>query len=242
MMERPIEPPPMHLHARAVPWRHALAWYEDGLALWRRAPAVWIVLTVLLVAVEFSFALLPEPWTLIGVAVTPLVGGGLVYAAAAIDRGARPSPALALRAFRASAGAVVAVVAANALSWLLSSLALWWLTGEPPLGGTRAGAATVAEALAAMVLSVLATLPFAFVPYHALLEGAGPGAALRASWQAFVLNPLPLAVFTAAAMVLLALGMLTFLLGLAFALPAIAAASYLAWKDIFGVGAAPTPP
>lgn len=242
MTELPFEPPPMHLHARAVPWRHALAWYEDGLALWRRAPVAWVALTALLVAVEFSFALLPEPWTLIGVAVTPLVGGGLVYAAAAIDRGARPTPALAFRAFRANGRDVLAVVVANALSWLLAALALWWLTGEPPLGGAHAGASTVAEALAAMVLSVLATLPFGFVPYHALLEGAGPSAALRASWQAFVLNPLPLAVFAAAALVLLALGMLTFLLGLAFALPAIAAASYLAWKDIFGVGAAPPPP
>ena len=56
-----------------------------------------------------------------------------------------------------------------------------------------------------------------------------------------MLNPLPLAVFAAAALVLLALGMLTLLLGLAFALPAIAAASYMAWKDIFGVGSAPPP-
>ena len=125
MTELPFEPPPMHLHARAVPWRHALAWYEDGLALWRRAPVAWVALTALLVAVEFSFALLPEPWTLIGVAVTPLVGGGLVYAAAAIDRGARPTPALAFRAFRANGRDVLAVVVANALSWLLAALALW---------------------------------------------------------------------------------------------------------------------
>jgi hypothetical protein len=240
-MDFPIEPPPKHLHARAVPWRHALAWYEDGLALWRRAPAVWVALTVAVLVAEVAFALLPEPWTLVGVAVTPLVGAGMVYAAAAIDRGARPTPALAFRAFRAPATVVFAVVCANALAWLLSSLGLWWLTGEPPLSGVRGSASSIGEAIVAMVLSVLATLPFAFVPYHALLEGAGTGAALRASWQAFVLNPLPLAVFAAAALVLLALGMLTLLLGLAFALPAIAAASYMAWKDIFGVGSAPPP-
>ena len=241
-MQDAIEPPPKHLHARAVPWRHALAWYEDGLALWRRAPAVWIALTVMVLVAEFAIALLPEPSTLIGVAVTPLIGAGLVYAAAAIDGGTRPTLALAFRAFRAPAAVLVAVVLASALSWALSSLGLWWLTGEPPLSGGRGGASSAGEAIAAMVLSVLATLPFAFVPYHALLEGAGPGAALRASWQAFVLNPLPLAVFAAAALLLLALGILTFLVGLAFALPAIAAASYMAWKDIFGVGSAPPPP
>ena len=31
-------PPPAHLHPRIVPWRHALAWYEEAMRLWKRAP------------------------------------------------------------------------------------------------------------------------------------------------------------------------------------------------------------
>ena len=44
-------------------------------------------------------------------------------------------------------------------------------------------------------IGMLASLPVMFVPLHVLLERVPPGAAFAASWQAFVLNTLPLLVY-----------------------------------------------
>ena len=78
-----------------------------------------------------------------------------------------------------------------------------------------------------------------FVPFHVLLEPVAPGAAFAASWQAFVLNTIPLLAYAAASLVLLAFGLATFGLGLVLALPLWVASSYAAWKDIFGIRDAP---
>ena len=71
------------------------------------------------------------------------------------------------------------------------------------------------------------------------LEQAPPGAAFAASWQAFVLNTLPLLAYAAASLVLLAFGLATMGLGLVLALPLWVASTYAAWKDIFGIRDAP---
>jgi uncharacterized membrane protein len=88
-------------------------------------------------------------------------------------------------------------------------------------------------------IGILASLPFTFVPFHALLERVPPGAAFRASCAAFAMNTLPLLAYAAASLALLGFGLLTAGLGLVVALPLWAASSYAAWKDVFGIRDAP---
>ena len=90
-----------------------------------------------------------------------------------------------------------------------------------------------------LALGILASLPVMFVVFHALFENVRPAPAFTASGKAFVLNTLPLLVYSAASMVLLGFGLATLGLGLALALPLWAASSYAAWKDIFGIRDAP---
>jgi hypothetical protein len=65
-----LEPRPAHLHPRAVPWQHALAWYEDAMRLFKRAPATWIGLAILTVMTELALKSVPGviigegPWGL----------------------------------------------------------------------------------------------------------------------------------------------------------------------------------
>ena len=96
---------------------------------------------------------------------------------------------------------------------------------------TFTGGSLVATYAAGMALS----LPLMFVPFAALFDGAGFGAAFAQSATAFARNPAPLALFGALSLALLLLGLLTSGLGLLLALPWSAAASYAAWKDIFAV-------
>src|SRR5512137_3005644 len=96
-----VAPPPVHLHPRIVPWRHALAWYEEAMRLFKRTPGAWIALAVVTIAAELALKAAPVAGSLLGEIVTPLVACGLIYAAAAADRGAAPSLLLAVAAFRA---------------------------------------------------------------------------------------------------------------------------------------------
>jgi hypothetical protein len=235
-----VSPPPAHLHPRIVPWRHALAWYEDAMRLFKRAPTIWVALAVVTIVTELALKAVPHVGSLLSQAVTPLVACGLIYAAAATDRGVVPSLKLAVLAFRAPAGAIAAIVVSALVTFAAEALAAWWVAGANLLDAGSASINLSATAVAGtLAIGILASLPVMFVAFHVLFEGVPPGTAFAASWNAFALNTLPLLVYSAASLVLLGFGLATYGLGLVLALPLWAASSYAAWKDIFGIRDAP---
>ena len=235
-----LDPRQAHLHPRAVPWHHALAWYEDAMRLFKRAPVTWAVLAVVTVVTEVVLKTVPGVGTLLSQLVTPLVACGLVYGAAATDRGSTPSLRDAILAFKAPLHAIAAVIASALVAFIAEAFAAWWIADvnlfDSGSSSTELSAAAVGGILA---LGILASLPVMFVVFHVLFEHVRPAPAFAASWKAFVLNTMPLLVYSAASMVLLGFGLATFGLGLALALPLWAASSYVAWKDIFGIRDAP---
>lgn len=235
-----LEPRAAHLHPHAVPWQHALAWYEDAMRLFKRAPATWIGLAVLTVMTELVLKSVPGVGPLVSQLITPLVACGLVYAAAAVDRGSAPSIRQAVLAFRAPPRAIAAIIASALVAFVAEAFAAWWIADinlfAASASSTELSPAAVAGTLA---LGILASLPVMFVVFHVLFEQVRPAAAFTASWNAFVLNTIPLLVYSAASMILLGFGIVTLGLGLALALPLWAASSYAAWKDIFGIRDAP---
>jgi hypothetical protein len=238
--EYPIEPRQPHLHPRAVPWQHALAWYEDAMRLFKRGPLTWIALAIATVVTELGLRTVPSVGMLLSQLVTPLVACGLVYGAGAADRGSTPSLRDAIRAFRAPPPAIAAVITAALVEFAAEAFAAWWIADvnlfDTDTGSTELSPTAITGILA---LGILASLPVMFVVFHVLFEDVRPAPAFTASWNAFVLNTLPLLVYSAASMVLLGFGLATFGLGLALALPLWAASSYAAWKDIFGIRDAP---
>jgi uncharacterized membrane protein len=228
-----------HAVPHAVPWRHALAWFEEGMRLFKRAPGTWIALAFCALATELGLTALPEVGTLLAQLVAPLVAGGLVYAAAATDRGDAPLLRHAAAAFAAPVGALIALIVTSLVAFAGQGFAAWWLADANLLVPAAESELSGIEIVGVVTTGVLASLPVTFVPFLALLEGAPFGAAFRASWNAFALNTLPLVVYGTAALGLVGLGVATMGLGLLLALPLLATASYAAWKDIFGADVAP---
>ena len=56
-------PPPAHLHPRIVQRQHALAWYEEALRLFKRAPASWVALALIAVFLACSRVYLSQHFT-----------------------------------------------------------------------------------------------------------------------------------------------------------------------------------
>lgn len=232
-------PPAPHLQPRPVSWQHTLTWFEDALRLFKRGAAVWVALAVLTIATHLVFDLIGPPWSLLGNVLASLVGCGMLYAAAAADRHAAPRIADAWRAFRAPTSTIVAIVLASFVTFGAEALAAWWLADVNLLATRDVDQLAPSTVMGIYAIGVLASLPVTFVPLHVLLEPVELGEAFEASWQAFVLNTIPLLVYAAMSLVLLAIGLATMGLGLLIVLPIWAASSYTAWRDIFAVGEAP---
>ena len=208
--------------------------------LFKRAPATWVALAAVTIAAELALKAAPGVGSALGEIVTPLVACGLIYAAAATDRGAAPLLRHAVAAFRAPLPAIAAIVASALVAFAAEAFAAWWIAGvnlfDTSDATTRLSPAAV---IGIYAIGILASLPVMFVALHVLLERVRAGAAFAASWQAFTLNTVPLIAYGAASLALLGFGLATMGLGLLLALPLWAASTYAAWKDIFGICDAP---
>ena len=97
--------------------------------------------------------------------------------------------------------------------------------------------ATPADIDSMTVLAIYATgiavsLPMSFVPLAALFDDAGFVRSFTVSVAAFARNPGAFLLYGAIAFALLAVGLLTMGLGLVIALPLIACATFVAWRDL----------
>ena len=131
------------------------------------------------------------------------------------------------------------MVASALVAFFAEAFAAWWFADVNLFDVGGSADLSPAAVTGILALGIIASLPVMFVVFHVLFENVRPAPAFIASWNAFMLNTLPLLVYSAASMVLLGFGLATLGLGLALALPLWAASSYAAWKDIFGIRDAP---
>lgn len=227
----------------SVPASRALDWYADAMRLWKRGPVVMSVLAALTILSQFAFELWPEVGSLLAKVAVPLIACGMLFAADAAARGARPRLAHAFAAFRSPAGAIAAIVLSSAITFVAEWVAADRLAGVDllrPEGATPdLDAGTVIAIYAA---GVLVSLPMTFVPLAALFGGAGFVDAFSTSAEAFLRNVGAFLAYGAIALLLLAVGLLTMGLGLVIALPLIACATWVAWRDLCAGGATPSAP
>jgi uncharacterized membrane protein len=211
-------------------------WYADAMRLWKRGPAVFCALALVVLAVNLALSIVPVVGVALSQLVTPLLECGLLYAVLAADRGDRPRLRHLIAIAGAPAQALAAVIAAGFLIFATQAIvaqAIGDVSLLSPASNAESfsGVALVATYAAGMAVS----LPLTFVPFAVLFDGAGFRNAFAQSAAAFSRNAAPLLLFGALSFALLMLGLATSGLGLLLALPWSAAASYAAWKDIFGV-------
>ena len=236
---RPTGPPATHLRPRSVPWSHAAAWYEEAMRLFKFAPFSFVGLAIVIIVTDFALETLPGILAFAGQIVTPLVTCALLYASAAVDRRVAPSPRMLLLVFQAGGNAIAAIIGASLLTTAAEQLAAWWIADANLLVFESMEKLSVPAILGILAIGVLAALPLTFIPMLVLFERAPLREAFVASGVAFAQNTVPLLVYGALALVLMLFGFFSMGVGFALALPLWAAASYAAWKDVFGVRDAP---
>jgi hypothetical protein len=215
---------------------HAAAWYSDAMRLWKRGPAIFTALALVMLACNLALNLVPVAGVAIAQILLPLLECGLLYASLAADRGDRPRMRHLVAIAAAAPRAQVAVIAAAFVIFATEAIVAQALGDINLLApGANAEPLSGSVLVATYAAGIAVSLPIMFVPFAALFDGAGIRDAFHQSAAAFGANLAPLALFGALSFALLMLGLATSGLGLLLALPWSAAASYAAWKDIFGV-------
>ena len=221
---------------RVVPAGAELRWFSEAMQLWKRGPVMFAVIASAVVLVS----VLGEPFPYAGFVashlVAPLLATGLLFASLAADRGDRPRAKHLVAVFAAPATAQVAVVLGALVVFVAEAYAGWQVAGLNlfmPL--PDASGLSITAVLAIYGAGVVASLPVTFVPFAAVFDGEGIRRSFALSVQAFAMNVPALGVFAACAFAMMMVAIMTMGIGLLLVLPWIAAASYAAWKDVFGL-------
>jgi len=206
--------------------------------LFKRAPLMWCVLGFITLAAEIVLQLIPGIGAAIAKVVVPVIECGMLVGAVAVDRGAPLSVRVAVAAFGARPAALAAIVVSALLIFGVEALAAYSFAGINLLdAGTEERDLGIAALAAIFAAGTVVSLPLLFVPFAALFDDASFAQAFASSIRAFGQNVLPLAVFGVLALILVIIGVLCYGIGLIAVIPLVSAASYAAWKDIYGATA-----
>ena len=220
-----------------MPAKHAIEWFAEAMRLWKRGPWPFSAIALVVLVVSVVFSAVPIAGFVAANVAAPLLATGLLYASLAADRGDRPRVAHLVAVFAAPLRAQLAVVVAGFAVGAAETLAAWYFASINlllPLDDATTLPATAIVAIYAT--GVLVSLPVTFVPMAALFDGEGIGRAFSLSLRAFAMNVPAFALLAGISFVLLLIGLATNGIALILALPWLAAASYAAWKDVFGLG------
>jgi len=231
----PTAPPLPH----AVPLKHAFAWFESALRTFKCQPWRWCALGFITLASQLLLTSVPSIGVAAAAVIVPVVGCGMLLAAAAVDRGAQPVIRFAAAPFAARPAALAAIVVAALFSSAIEAVIAYALTGVNLLADPTDATMNAPTLLVVVGAETVASLPFVFVPMAALLQNAAFSPAFATSVRAFALNVAPLMLFGLLTVLLTVIGLSTFGIGLIAAYPLLALVSYAAWKDICSIPTAP---
>lgn len=224
--------------SRSVPALHALGWYAEAMRLWKKGPATFAALASITLVVSIAFEPIPILGFIASNVIAPLLATGMIYASLAADRDDKPRLRQVIAPFAAPAGAQATVIVAGLIAFAAEAFSAWQLADANLFLPTRDAVSLPAQVIVAIyVAGIVTSLPLTFVPFAALFDGEGLRSAFATSARAFARNVPALSLYAGISLSLLLLGLATMGVGLVLVLPWMAAASYAAWKDIFGLGA-----
>ncbi len=248
---RPGAPDP-GLRPQAVGAGRGVHWWTEGWRLFAAAPAIWLVIAVIYIALMLGLALVPVIGPLASTLLTPILAGGALLGARAVDRGeplavghlfacfqqhTAPLVILALLSFAGwlaiwivCAGTMIAVAGFGVLGLLLS--------GDPlQLGAaalTTIGTAALVVLLVMALLAVPLMMALWFAPALIVFADAEPWAAMKASFSGCLENVVPSTVYSLVGILLALLATLPFGLGWLALGPMVATSAYASYVDVFG--------
>jgi uncharacterized membrane protein len=246
---RPEAPPP---GGWSVAAGRGAAWWSEGWRLFAAAPWIWLAITAVFTVIMVVLALVPFVGQFASTLLYPVLGGGVLLGARALDRGEPLTVATLFACFSDRFGPLLLVALLYCAGWLvISVIALVILIGgvglgalsallaaDPLQGGLDALSGLGASAFGVILIVVLLGMPLVaaywFAPALVVFRGDEPLAAMKESFVANLRNILPFLVYGLIGIALGVVAAIPLLLGWLVLAPVFAASVYASYKDIFG--------
>lgn len=243
------------MEARVVAAGRGWQWLVEGFGLFRKSPAMWIALTIVLALLWAVSLIIPVLGPLLFTLLSPVLFAGLMIGCRALENGEPLEIAHLFAGFKQQAAPLVTVGGVYLVGTVIVVGIVLVIAGGPMLPavlskpGTdietlRAAARSMALALAvgaAVYLPLLMLIGFA--PLLVVFNGLAPVAAMTLSFAACVRNTLPFMVYGAAILllwlalslpaVLGAIGGLLVIALLVASIPVLICSIYASYQDLF---------
>ena len=226
-------------------------WIVEGWRLFAQAPGIWIVILLIYLGISVVLSFIPFVGGLAYMLLSPVLAGGMLYGAAAQTRGdsleiahlfrgfqdqERMGPLVLLGLISLAGYVVMILVVVVFVGGGLMMGAVMDSTGAvvPPeaMGGLFVGAGLIAL-LVILAIGLLMTMALFYGIPLVMLGGQNAWPAARDSVAACWANVLPLLVFGLIYLVLAAVAVIPFGLGLLILGPVTVGAVYASYRDVF---------
>ena len=228
---------------RVLPAGRGWAWIADGWSLFKRQPAMWMGIAVLLAIIFIVLAFIPLLGSLAAVVLAPVFGAGLVIGSRSIDEGGTLEVAHLFAGFRERFGTLASVglvylgasVAIALVVGIVTGAGVWSLVGAgaDPAAIGAAGATVLLAFLVMMALMLPVVMAVWFAAPLVVFHELGAGEAMKQSFVACLRNIMPFLVYGVIALLLGMLASLPFALGWLVLGPVLGGSLYTSYRDIF---------
>jgi len=231
---------------RGVAAGRGWSWIAEGWDLFRRAPGIWIAITIVLAVIFFALAFIPILGSIGTMVLGPVFTGGLMIGCRALDEGGRLEFGHLFAGFRERFGTLAGVGGIYLVATMVIALVVGIVTGVGMFtmmsgGGAGSDPAVAAGALAGILLASLVMMAL-MIPVVMAVWFAAPlvvfherGAldAMKESFTGCLRNIVPFLLYGVIAMGLGILASIPIALGWLVLGPVLAASVYTAYRNIY---------
>ena len=230
---------------RGVAAGRGWSWIAEGWDLFRRAPGIWIAITIVLAVIFFALAFIPILGSIGTMVLGPVFTGGLMIGCRALDEGGSLEFGHLFAGFRERLGALAGIgalyLAGTFVVVLLvmvvtgaSMFTLFGAGGEPQATDPAAMFATMGLAfLVMMALMIPLLMAIWLAAPLAVFHDQSPFEAMKGSFVGCLKNIVPFLVYGVVMFVAAIVASLPLLLGWLVLAPIMGASIYTAYRDIY---------
>jgi uncharacterized membrane protein len=237
-----VTTPPV-LIVKQVPFLNAIEWTKAGFQLFRAFPAMWIILFVIYIIIMVPISMIPGIGSIASTLLAPIFAAGLMWGSKAITQGQDLEINHLFAGFKKNTRQLVTVGAIYMLGLMIIAMFVVMsldketvdaLTKGQQLNPVQAGALMLPLVIA-MLMLVPVLMAYWFAPVLAGLHGLTAVEAMKLSFNASLKNLLPFLLYGLIFLLLLALAIIPFGIGLVIVVPWMMTSLYASYADIFNI-------
>lgn len=236
----------------AVPSGRGSAWWSEGWRLFVAAAGTWIGITLIFFVLMVMIAFIPLLGTVATTLLTPVFAGGVMVGCRALDRGGALTVSHLFASFSDRLGSLLVVGALYLVgSFAIMAVVVMCLIATVGIGGfsalvsgdpfqagfamlTSVGIGALFAALFGMLLGIPLLMAYWYAPALVVFRNDDPIVAMKTSFNACLVNMMPMLVYSALGLVFAIVATIPLLLGWLVLGPVFVASVYASYKDIFG--------